>query len=180
MEHKKLSMDQLNRMDAQTYMAIEKFSYMIVLDNVRSMNNIGSVFRTADAFRAAGIVLTGISARPPHRDISKTALGAEETVAWLYFENNEDAIKHLLAQGYIIMCIEQVENSKSLADFVPKNNQKYAFVLGNEVMGVADEWIVAATSCLEIPQYGTKHSLNVAVTAGIVCWQVVAHEVTGG
>ncbi len=170
-------MDELGRPSLEAYRQSDKLPYVLVLDNVRSMNNIGSVFRTADALNASGLILTGISARPPHRDISKTALGADESVAWQYFESNEAALAYLKEHGYTLVCIEQVSNSISLEHFVPAPDKKYAYVLGNEVFGVSDDIVAQADLHLEIPQFGTKHSLNVSVTAGIISWHHVLHSI---
>lgn len=172
--HKKLSMDELNRLDVNAFKEVEKFPYVFVLDDIRSMNNIGSAFRTGDSFRCSHIYLTGITAQPPHREISKTALGADESVDWSYFEDAASCIKHLNNLGYLIVSIEQVENSVSLADFAPQRNEKYAFVFGNEVFGVSEDWIKDSDIVLEIPQFGTKHSLNVSVCMGVVAWDFVS------
>ena len=171
---KKLSMDELNRLDVSTYKTTEKFPYVIVLDDIRSMNNIGSAFRTGDAFKCAAIHLCGITAQPPHREISKTALGADESVDWLYFADAADSRKALREAGYQIVCVEQVQGSVSLEKFNPVQGQKYAFVFGNEVFGVNDAWIQEADFTLEIPQFGTKHSLNVSVSMGVVIWDFVS------
>jgi tRNA G18 (ribose-2'-O)-methylase SpoU len=167
-------MDELNRLDVSTYKTTEKFPYVIVLDDIRSMNNIGSAFRTGDAFKCAAIHLCGITAQPPHREISKTALGADESVDWLYFANAADSRKALREAGYQIVCVEQVQGSLSLEKFTPIQGQKYAFVFGNEVFGVNDAWIQEADFSLEIPQFGTKHSLNVSVSMGVVIWDFVS------
>jgi tRNA G18 (ribose-2'-O)-methylase SpoU len=167
-------MDELNRLDVSTYKTTEKFPYVIVLDDIRSMNNIGSAFRTGDAFKCAAIHLCGITAQPPHREISKTALGADESVDWLYFANAADSRKALREAGYQIICVEQVQGSLSLEKFTPIQGQKYAFVFGNEVFGVNDAWIQEADFSLEIPQFGTKHSLNVSVSMGVVIWDFVS------
>jgi len=172
--HKKLSMDELNRLDVNAFKEVEKFPYVFVLDDIRSMNNIGSAFRTGDSFRCSHIYLTGITAQPPHREISKTALGADESVDWSYFEDAASCTKHLKNLGYQIVSIEQVENSVSLADFTPLRNEKYAFVFGNEVFGVCEDWIKESDVVLEIPQFGTKHSLNVSVCMGVVAWDFVS------
>jgi 23S rRNA (guanosine2251-2'-O)-methyltransferase len=171
--NEKLKLDQLNRVDIATFKGQKKFPLVVVLDNIRSMNNIGSVFRTADAFNAEKIVLVGITAQPPHRDITKTALGADESVAWEYETNIETALNQLKAEGYTLCAIEQVTNSVSLLDFAPSLDQKYAIIMGNEVMGVSEEALPLVDVCLEIPQFGTKHSLNVSVTTGIVLWDFV-------
>jgi tRNA G18 (ribose-2'-O)-methylase SpoU len=167
-------MDELNRLDVSTYKTTEKFPYVIVLDDIRSMNNIGSAFRTGDAFKCSAIHLCGITAQPPHREISKTALGADESVDWLYFADAADSRKALHEAGYQIVCVEQVQGSVSLEKFAPVHDQKYAFVFGNEVFGVNDAWIQEADFSLEIPQFGTKHSLNVSVSMGVVIWDFVS------
>jgi 23S rRNA (guanosine2251-2'-O)-methyltransferase len=141
------------------------------LDNIRSMNNIGSVFRSADAFAVEAIYLCGITAQPPHREIEKTALGATDSVQWKYFENTIAAIEDLKAKAYHICAIEQVANSVSLAQLTIDKELKYALIFGNEVMGVDQQAINQSDICIEIPQFGTKHSFNIAVTAGIVLWE---------
>ena len=143
---------------------------VIVLDNVRSLNNIGSVFRSADAFRAEKIYLCGITAQPPHREIEKTALGATASVDWIYFDNTLQVLSELKNDGYTLVCLEQTDTSVSLLDFSVDKNKKYAFFFGNEMHGVAEQIVAESDCCVEIPQFGTKHSLNVAVTAGIVLW----------
>ncbi|MGV8827531.1 MAG: RNA methyltransferase [Breznakibacter sp.] len=168
---RKLSMEELNRLTPEAYKETNKLPVTIVLDNVRSLNNVGSIFRTADALLIEEIILTGITATPPHKEIHKTALGAEDTVAWRYFENTLDAIAALKEQGYTICSLEQVTNSVSLVDFKPEGQARYALVFGNEVKGVQQEVIQQSDLCLEIPQFGTKHSFNVSVTAGIVMWE---------
>jgi len=170
---RKLKMEELNRPDVETFKASDKLPVVVVMDNIRSMHNVGSTFRTADAFAITGIALCGITAQPPHREIHKTALGATESVDWKHYETTQAACEALRAEGYVIMAIEQVENSISLQDYKPAKNQKVAIVLGNEVFGVEEEIVALADGCLEIPQFGTKHSLNVSVTAGIVLWDLV-------
>lgn len=171
---KKLSMDELNRVDKATFQNQTKLPLILVLDNVRSMNNVGSAFRTADAFNIEKIVLCGITATPPNREISKTALGADETVQWEYFENIVEALNILKAQDIQICAIEQIENSITLNEFMPEIGKKYAYVFGNEVFGVSEEAVDLSNYFLEIPQFGTKHSLNIAVTLGITCWDFVS------
>ncbi|MBQ0112775.1 MAG: RNA methyltransferase [Bacteroidales bacterium] len=173
MKNEKLSMEQLNRISVEEFKASEKTPIVVVLDNIRSMNNIGSVFRTADAFRLEKIFLCGITATPPHREINKTALGATESVDWEYKESTLDCVKDLKANGYKIYSLEQTSDSIML-DKMPKEmvaDQKIVLVLGNEVEGVLQEVIDASDAVLEIPQYGTKHSLNVSVTGGIAIWE---------
>lgn len=170
----KLSLDSLQRIDADTYKKSNKAPIIVVLDNIRSMQNIGSVFRSADAFRIEAIYLCGITATPPHRDIQKTALGATETVEWIYFPSTREAITALKNKNVVICSIEQVEHSTYLHHFTPEKTKKYALILGNEVDGVAQDIIDQSDYCLEIPQYGTKHSLNIAVATGIVLWDFTA------
>lgn len=164
--------EELDRLDLTTYKAASKTPMILVLDNIRSLHNIGSVFRTADAFRVQEIVLCGITAKPPHKDIHKTALGATESVSWRYETDTLHAVNNLQKQGIEVLAIEQVEGAQTLESFTPKPNTTYALVFGNEVKGVAQEVVSAAHGVLEIPQYGTKHSLNISVSAGIVVWQL--------
>ena len=161
-------MDELNRLSVVDFKKQEKTQVIIVLDNVRSLNNVGSIFRTADSFLLEGIYLLGITATPPHREIQKTALGATESVNWKHFENPLDGIADLKMRGFKIISIEQVENPVFLNDFIPSKNEKYAIVMGNEVEGVSEEIIKESDFCIEVPQFGTKHSLNVSVCAGIL------------
>lgn len=168
---KKLKLEELGRMDVAAFKAASKTPIIIVLDNIRSMNNIGSVFRSADAFAVEAIYLCGITAQPPHREIEKTALGATDSVQWKYFENTIAAIEDLKAKAYHICVIEQVANSVSLAQLTIDKELKYALIFGNEVMGVDQQAINQSDICIEIPQFGTKHSFNIAVTAGIVLWE---------
>jgi tRNA G18 (ribose-2'-O)-methylase SpoU len=168
---KKLKLEELGRMDVAAFKAASKTPIIIVLDNIRSMNNIGSVFRSADAFAVEAIYLCGITAQPPHREIEKTALGATDSVQWKYFENTLAAIADLKAKAYHICAIEQVANSVSLAQLTIDKDLKYALIFGNEVMGVDQQAINQSDTCIEIPQFGTKHSFNIAVTAGIVLWE---------
>lgn len=163
---RKLTMPELNRLTVAEYHNISKIPIIIVLDNVRSMENVGSFFRTADAFRIESIYLCGITACPPHREIHKTALGADESVDWRYFETTTEACMHLKSKGYRIFAVEQVENSIRLSDFITP--EKSAYVFGNEVDGVDDEVLEYCEQAIEIPQEGTKHSLNVSVSGGIV------------
>ncbi len=166
-------MDQLNRVDVETFKSQEKTPLVIVLDNVRSMHNVGSAFRTADAFAIDKIVLCGITATPPHREIEKTALGATQSVTWEYEKDSVDAIKKLKEEGFEVYAIEQTNNSISLETFEPVTKKKYAVVFGNEVHGVEEDIIAIADGTLEIPQFGTKHSFNVSVTIGIVLWDLI-------
>ncbi len=167
-------MDELNRLTVDEFRDVPKHSFVFVLDDIRSLNNVGSVFRTADAFRATKIYLCGLTGTPPHRDITKTALGADESVAWEHTPDILVLIERLKSEHYTIIALEQAENSLKLHEFLPESNQKYAFILGNEVFGVNEDAIAQSDICLEIPQFGTKHSLNVAVSAGIVAWDYVS------
>ena len=169
---KKLSMEQLNRVDVETYKELPKIPLTVVLDNVRSLNNIGSVFRTSDAFRVSAVYLCGITATPPHKEIHKTALGAEDSVDWLYFETVKEAVERLKSEDVKIYAVEQAEGSQMLQDFSLERGQKTAVIFGNEVDGVSDEIMDEVDGAIEIPQFGTKHSLNVSVTAGIVIWDM--------
>lgn len=169
---RKLRNDELNRISTTEYKAAEKMRVVIMLDNVRSLNNIGSVFRTADAFRVAKICLCGITAKPPHREIHKTALGATESVDWEYFEHTLDAVLKMKKEGYKMVAVEQMDKSIQLKQYRPKGNEKIALIFGNEINGVSDEIIPEVDVCIEIPQFGTKHSFNIAVSAGIVLWHL--------
>ena len=160
----------MGRITPKEFQQADKNPLVVVLDHVRSLYNVGSVFRTADAMRLAGICLCGITATPPNVEIHKTALGAEETVEWKYFEKTEDAIDWLRKEGYTIMAVEQCEGSTMLNNFIPDKNKKYAVVMGNEVKGVQQSVVDMCDGCLEIPQFGTKHSMNVSVTAGMIIW----------
>lgn len=166
----KLQLEELNRLSPEEYQNTEKRPVIIVLDNIRSLNNVGSAFRTADAFGIEAVYLCGITGKPPHRDIHKTALGAQDTVRWEYFEDTAKAIEGLKADGYVIVALEQTSESITLETFHPLAKQKYAFIFGNEVQGVSDEILPLLDACVEIPQFGTKHSLNVSVTMGITLW----------
>jgi 23S rRNA (guanosine2251-2'-O)-methyltransferase len=170
--NRKLRVDELNRIDVDQFKEVDKLPLVVVLDDIRSLYNVGSVFRTADAFRISCIYLCGITAVPPSAEIHKTALGAEFSVDWKYYKNAVEAVDDLKKAGYEVYSVEQVEGSISFDKFVPELNHKYAVVLGNEVKGVQQEVIDYSDGCLELPQYGTKHSLNVSVTAGIVIWEM--------
>lgn len=169
---RKLKITEMGRMNVEEFKASDKMPLVVVLDDVRSMYNVGSVFRTADAFRVEAIYLCGITACPPHPEIHKTALGAEDTVAWQHFDTTMEAIAHLRTSGHTVLSIEQCEGSTPLQhlDLRPIG-QRFAIVLGNEVKGVKQEVVNASDACIEIPQYGTKHSLNVSTTAGILIWE---------
>ncbi|MEH0158087.1 RNA methyltransferase [Limibacter armeniacum] len=173
MSKKKLSMEELNRLGVEEFKATDKHTAVVVLDNVRSLNNVGSAFRTSDAFLVEKLLLCGITGCPPHRDINKTALGAQETVTWEYHDNTLDALKQLKAEGYKIIVVEQTTGSVMLNEFNPSKEEKVVFVFGNEAFGVDDEVVSFADMSLEIPQYGTKHSLNISVSIGIVLWQYI-------
>ena len=170
---KKLKTDELNRLSVSDFKNAGKNPIILVLDNIRSLNNVGSIFRTADAFRVEAIYLCGITAKPPHREIQKTALGATESVNWKYFEYPLTAIEELKSTGYKIISLEQVENSILLSKFIPISDASYALVLGNEVKGVSEDIIEISDHCIEIPQFGTKHSFNVTVSSGIALWDML-------
>lgn len=169
---RKLKNSELGRLNVEDFKRTSKIPLIVILDNIRSLNNIGSVFRTCDAFLIEKIYLCGITAQPPHKEIHKTALGATESVDWEYTKNTLVLIKKLQKEGVIIASIEQAENSILLQDFKIEKNQKYAIVLGNEVKGVQQEVVSASHECIEIPQFGTKHSLNISVSTGIVLWDL--------
>lgn len=175
---RKLTVEELCRMDVEEFKQSEKLPLVVVLDNVRSLHNVGSVFRTADAFRLQGVCLCGITACPPSPEIHKTALGAEDSVDWWYAEDTLEAVRELQAKGYEVLAVEQVEGSYRLGAFKPEKGKHYALVMGNEVKGVRQDVVDAAAGALEIPQYGTKHSLNVSVSAGIVIWDLVRQLVS--
>ena len=163
----------MNRLTAEEFKNETKTPLIVVLDNVRSLHNVGSVFRTADAFLVEAVYLCGITSTPPHAEIHKTALGAENTVDWKYFENTHDALDQLKTLGYTVFAIEQAIGSTLLPDIKLESEKKYAVILGNEVKGVQQSVVDACDGCVEIPQFGTKHSLNVSVTAGIIIWDMV-------
>lgn len=167
---RKLKITELNRLTPEAFKESRKIPLVVVLDHVRSLNNVGSVFRTSDAFRVECIYLCGITACPPHAEIHKTALGAEDTVEWKYFKDTLEAVENLRQAGYEICAVEQAEGSVMLDKLLLDRNRKYAVVFGNEVKGVQQCVVDNCDMCIEIPQYGTKHSLNVSVTAGIVIW----------
>ena len=169
---RKLKNSELDRLNVPEFKEAKKSPIIIVLDNIRSLNNIGSVFRTSDAFLIEKIYLCGITAQPPHNDIRKTALGSTKTVDWEYAESTLAVIEKLKAKGTKVCSIEQAEHSIMLNDFAPQPNTKYALVFGNEVKGVSQEAVNASDMVIEIPQYGTKHSLNISVSTGVVIWDV--------
>lgn len=170
---RKLRTIEMQRLSVEEYKDAEKMPLVVVMDDVRSMHNVGSVFRTADAFRLEAVYLCGITGCPPHNEIHKTALGAEDSVDWRYFKTALEAVEELKNRGVEVLSIEQAEGSTKLPSFRPEQGKRYAIVLGNEVKGVHQEVIDASDGCLEIPQYGTKHSMNVSVTAGIVIYHFI-------
>ena len=169
---RKLKNSELNRLSVDEYKLVTKTKLVVILDNIRSCNNIGSVFRTSDALLVEKIYLCGITATPPNAEIHKTALDAEKSVEWEYYEKTEDTVMQLQNNGYKVYAIEQVENSISLSDFLPNEDEKVAIVLGNEVKGVQQKVVNLCDGSIEIPQFGTKHSFNVSVSAGIVLWEI--------
>ena len=174
-ELRKLKVTEMNRLTVEEFKEADKMPLGVVLDEVRSLHNIGAVFRTSDAFLVNSIYLCGITATPPHPEMHKTALGAEYTVDWKYFSRTQDAVNELHEMGYTVLAIEQCEGSTLLDELTLEKGKKYAIVLGNEVKGVQQEVVNMSDGCIEIPQYGTKHSLNVSVTAGIMIWEF-AHK----
>ncbi len=176
---RKLSMEELGRKTVDEFKASEKIPVIAVLENIRSAYNVGSVFRTGDAFLIEAIYIIGYSARPPHKEIRKTALGAEETVAWKHFAHTGEAIAELRSMGFTIYAVEQAENSLPLQELVVGDGEKIAVIFGNEVTGVEQATIAACNGCIEIPQLGMKHSLNIATAAGVVLWEIVRTRVRG-
>jgi tRNA G18 (ribose-2'-O)-methylase SpoU len=172
----KLSMDELNRKTPEEFKRSEKTPVIAVLENIRSAYNVGSVFRTSDAFLLESIYITGYTAKPPHKEIKKTALGAEDTVDWKYFTNANEAIQYLKSLHYKVYAVEQVKNSISLEKIDFKNDDKIAVIFGNEVSGVEQETILQCDGCIEIPQLGMKHSLNIATAAGVVLWEIIRNR----
>ncbi len=168
---RKLKVTEMHRLTVDEFKESRKLPLVVVLDEVRSLHNIGAVFRTSDAFLVNSIYLCGITATPPHPEMHKTALGAEYTVDWKYFKNTEDAVNELHTMGYTVFAIEQCEGSTMLDKLVLETDKRYAVVLGNEVKGVKQEVVDMCDGCIEIPQFGTKHSLNVSVTAGVILWE---------
>ena len=169
---RKIKNSDLNRLSLDSFKAAEKSPLIIILDNVRSLNNVGSIFRTADAFRVKHIYLCGITATPPHKDIQKTALGSTDSVDWSHAENTKSIVKKLQSEKVKVIAIEQAENSTELQSFVPQKKTTYALVFGHEVKGVSQDVVNGCNGIIEIPQYGTKHSLNVAVSSGVVLWDL--------
>ena len=170
---KKLSMEELERLSIEEFKEVKKSPLVLVLDNIRSLNNVGSAFRTGDAFRVEKIYLCGITGTPPHRDIQKTALGATASVDWEYASNTTEVLTKLKSEGYLNCALEQVDRSVMLQNFQPDSTKKYALVFGNEVFGVEEDVLNACDHVLEIPQLGTKHSLNISVTLGIAVWDLM-------
>ena len=171
---RKLKTEELGRVGIEDFKNQDKLPITVILDNVRSMHNIGSIFRTSDGFAIEKIYLCGITAQPPHREIEKTALGATQSIEWVYSADISEVILELKAERYTIIAIEQADNSVMLNDFQPKTSEKYALIFGNEVNGVSDEAMKLIDTCIEIPQFGTKHSFNIVVSAGIVLWDFFA------
>jgi 23S rRNA (guanosine2251-2'-O)-methyltransferase len=169
---KKLKLEELGRISVTEFKEVEKLPVCLVLDNIRSLHNVGSAFRTADAFRVEKIYLTGITGTPPHREIEKTALGATQSIDWEHTENTGPLLQRLKAGGYTIIIVEQTSASKPLQQFVPEPGKKYCLVFGNEVHGVSEDAVAEGDVALEIPQHGTKHSLNISVCLGIVVWEI--------
>jgi len=169
---KKLSLQELNRVDVATFKAQAKTPLVLILDNVRSALNVGSAFRTADAFALEKIILCGITAKPPHREILKTAIGATDAVDWVYVENSADAVSEIQKEGYKVFAVEQAEGSTSLEKFSESQKMKTALVFGNEVSGVSESVMKEVDGCIEVPQFGTKHSLNISVCVGVVVWEL--------
>lgn len=170
----KLKLDELNRVSIAEFKESEKLPVVVVLDNVRSMHNIGSIFRTADGFAVEQVCLCGITAQPPHREIEKTALGATQSVDWKHFPTTVDAVESLRNDGYEIIAIEQASGSTMLNTYIPAKDKKFALIFGNEVNGVDEAVMAKIDECIEIPQFGTKHSFNITISAGIVLWDFFA------
>ncbi|HNX07500.1 MAG TPA: RNA methyltransferase [Bacteroidales bacterium] len=170
---RKTKNSELNRLSVDAFKEAKKNQLAVVLDNIRSMNNIGSVFRTCDAFRVEKLLLCGITATPPHREIHRTALGATESVDWEYYETTQQALTGLKEKGFLLVAIEQTDTSISLEEYYPPASKKMAFVFGNEINGIDEEVLDLCDFSVEIPQFGTKHSINVSVSAGIILWDMV-------
>ncbi|WP_373515270.1 RNA methyltransferase [Persicitalea sp.] len=175
---KKRSMEEMNRLSVEGFQTSEKFPYVIILENIRSLNNVGSFFRTADAFRAEKIYLGGFTPTPPHREITKSAIGAELAVAWEKADDVLTLVTKLKDEAYTLVAVEQAHDSVALQNFAPIKGEKYAFIFGNEVAGVSEEIMALVDVCVEIPQFGTKHSFNVSVSAGIVLWKFIEKNLT--
>lgn len=176
---RKLKTIEMHRLSVDEFKAAKKLPLIVVLDNVRSLYNVGSVFRSSDAFRVEAVWLCGVTGCPPNAEIHKTALGGEDSVDWRYFKDTEDAVRELHAKGYFVWSVEQVEGSTKLQDLKVGNDAACAVILGNEVKGVQQSVVDMSDGCLEIPQFGTKHSLNVSTTAGIVIWEFAKQFITG-
>jgi tRNA G18 (ribose-2'-O)-methylase SpoU len=174
---KKLSLEELNRISPEEFKKADRRPVVVILDNVRSLNNIGSIFRSCDAFLIDKLYLCGITAKPPHRDIQKTALGATESVVWEYAENTLEIVKKLKSETYKIYSVEQADKSTKLQDFEYDPNSKVALIFGHEVRGVDQEVINVSDDCIEIPQFGSKHSFNIAVSVGIVLWEILGRSI---
>ncbi|MEZ5009434.1 MAG: RNA methyltransferase [Chitinophagales bacterium] len=174
---KKLSLQELNRLSVEEFKSTEKHNVCVVLDSIRSANNVGSVFRTCDAFLVEKLYLCGYTAQPPHKEIQKTAIGATESVHWTYFQEVTDCIQLLKQKGYQIIAIEQAEGAKQLGEFEWDKDKDYALIFGNEVSGVSDEAMKLIDECIEVPQWGTKHSLNISVCTGVVLWDYLKGNV---
>lgn len=168
---RKLKITEMNRLSTEEFKEAEKLPLVVVLDNVRSLYNVGSVFRTCDAFRIEKLCLCGITAQPPHIEIHKTALGAEDSVEWYYYKDTMECVQDIKKEGYCVLSIEQCEGSTMLNDFRADSSSRYAVVMGNEVKGVQQEVVNQSDGCIEIPQFGTKHSMNVSVTTGMIIWE---------
>jgi 23S rRNA (guanosine2251-2'-O)-methyltransferase len=177
---RKLKLDELNRASLSEFKEQDKLPIVVVLDNVRSMHNVGSIFRTCDGFAVEQVCLCGITSQPPHREIEKTALGATQSINWTYYADPIQAVEQLRNEGYTIIAIEQAENSVMLNDFEAQKDKKYALIFGNEVNGVSDEVMQMIDACIEIPQFGTKHSFNIVVSAGIVLWDFLGKLIVNG
>jgi 23S rRNA (guanosine2251-2'-O)-methyltransferase len=177
---RKLKLDELNRASVSEFKGQEKLPIVVILDNVRSMHNVGSIFRTCDGFAIEQVCLCGITSQPPHREIEKTALGATQSVNWIYYAGPVQAVEQLRKGGYTIIAIEQAENSIMLNDFEADKGKKYALIFGNEVNGVSEEVMQMIDACIEIPQFGTKHSFNIVVSAGIVLWDFFGKLIVNG
>jgi 23S rRNA (guanosine2251-2'-O)-methyltransferase len=171
---RRLKLEELNRVSVEDFKQQDKLPVTVILDSVRSLHNVGSIFRTSDGFAVERIILCGITGQPPHREIEKTALGATQSIDWYYYENIAEAIHQLKESKYKIVAVEQAENSTSLNNFRPLRDEKFALIFGNEVNGVSDEAMKLIDACIEIPQFGTKHSFNIVVSAGIVLWDFFA------
>jgi tRNA G18 (ribose-2'-O)-methylase SpoU len=169
---RKLANKELGRLTIEEFHSASKFPFILVLDNIRSMSNTGSIFRTCDAFRVEELLLCGITACPPHREIQRTALDATESVAWKHFEKTVKAVEYLHEKNFLVYAIEQIDHSVILHDFIPVKGKKIALIFGNEINGIDEQLLSIIDGCIEIPQFGTKHSFNVAVSAGIVLWDL--------